>query len=331
MSIRMMPVDFVFNRFPRMVRDTAQKLGKQVRLETEGAQTELDKTVIEQITDPLTHLVRNSIDHGIESPEARVAAGKPEEGVVQLSAFYRGGNVIIQIKDDGKGLSRENIVNKAIEKGLTTADEAELLSDNDVWQFIFNSGFSTAAQVTDVSGRGVGMDVLNQTMKELRGRITVDSAEGKGTDVALHIPVSLAFLDCIILRLGSRMFAIPVDDIAEIVKPNSQDLVEISADSGAEMMRLRGAFVRVCRLEHFYEEDDSDLRPLSDMVTIVFKTTTGQIAVPVDEVLDRQQVVMKPMVGALANVRASWGCALLGTGEVAVVLDGERLSQGGAS
>jgi two-component system chemotaxis sensor kinase CheA len=328
-DLRLVSVDEVFKRLRRMIREMERETGKSINLVIEGGDTAIDKLVSDRLYDPLLHVLRNAADHGLEGPEEREANGKNRKGRITLGAAQVGSEVRIMVSDDGRGLNHERILKKAREKGLFGPDEVpEPAVLNKV---IFEPGFSTAENVSKLSGRGVGMDVLNQTMKELRGRITVDSAEGKGTDVALHIPVSLAFLDCIILRLGSRMFAIPVDDIAEIVKPNSQDLVEISADSGAEMMRLRGAFVRVCRLEHFYEEDDSDLRPLSDMVTIVFKTTTGQIAVPVDEVLDRQQVVMKPMVGALANVRASWGCALLGTGEVAVVLDGERLSQGGAS
>jgi len=328
-DLRLVSVDEVFKRLRRMIREMERETGKSINLVIEGGDTAIDKLVSDRLYDQLLHVLRNAAAHGLVGPEEREANGKNRKGRITLGAAQVGSEVRIMVSDDGRGLNHERILKKAREKGLFGPDEVpEPAVLNKV---IFEPGFSTAENVSKLSGRGVGMDVLNQTMKELRGRITVDSAEGKGTDVALHIPVSLACLDCIILRLGSRMFAIPVDDIAEIVKPNSQDLVEISADSGAEMMRLRGAFVRVCRLEHFYEEDDSDLRPLSDMVTIVFKTTTGQIAVPVDEVLDRQQVVMKPMVGALANVRASWGCALLGTGEVAVVLDGERLSQGGAS
>ncbi|MEE3316311.1 MAG: chemotaxis protein CheW, partial [Pseudomonadota bacterium] len=328
-DLRLVSVDEVFKRLRRMIREMERETGKSINLVIEGGDTAIDKLVSDRLYDPLLHVLRNAADHGLEGPEEREANGKNRKGRITLGAAQVGSEVRIMVSDDGRGLNHERILKKAREKGLFGPDEVpEAAVLNKV---IFEPGFSTAENVSKLSGRGVGMDVLNQTMKELRGRITVDSAEGKGTDVALHIPVSLAFLDCIILRLGSRMFAIPVDDIAEIVKPNSQDLVEISADNGAEMMRLRGAFVRVCRLEHFYDEKDSDQRPLSDMVTIVFKTTTGQIAVPVDEVLDRQQVVMKPMVGALANVRASWGCALLGTGEVAVVLDGERLSQGGAS
>jgi two-component system chemotaxis sensor kinase CheA len=328
-DLRLVSVDEVFKRLRRMIREMERETGKSINLVIEGGDTAIDKLVSDRLYDPLLHVLRNAADHGLEGPEEREANGKNRKGRITLGAAQVGSEVRIMVSDDGRGLNHERILKKAREKGLFGPDEVpEAAVLNKV---IFEPGFSTAENVSKLSGRGVGMDVLNQTMKELRGRITVDSAEGKGTDVALHIPVSLAFLDCIILRLGSRMFAIPVDDIAEIVKPNSQDLGEISADNGAEMMRLRGAFVRVCRLEHFYDENVSDLRPLSDMVTIVFKTTTGQIAGPVDEVLDRQQVVMKPMVGALANVRASWGCALLGTGEVAVVLDGERLSQGGAS
>lgn len=327
-DLRLVSVDEVFKRLRRMIREMERETGKKIDLVIEGGDTAIDKLVSDRLYDPLLHVLRNAADHGLEPPEERKAAGKSEKGTILLKASQVGSEVRIVVADDGRGLNREKILKKARERGFFAPDEEP--EDGALWKVIFEPGFSTAETVSTLSGRGVGMDVLNTTMRNLRGRITVDSAAGKGSSVGLHIPVSLAFLDCIILRLGKRLFAVPVDDVAEIVKPKSQDLMGVSAENGREMMRLRGTFVPVCRLEKYYGEATEDLPKLSDMVNIVFSTTTGRIAVPVDDVLDRQQVVMKPLVGALANVRASFGCALLGTGEVAVVLDGERLSNGGS-
>lgn len=325
-DLRLVPVDEVFKRLRRMVREMERQTGKKINLEVVGGDTAIDKLVSDRLYDPLLHVVRNSADHGLEGPEEREAAGKPVKGVITLRAAQVGSEVQISVEDDGRGLNREKILKKAREKGFFGPDEEP--EPGALWKCIFEPGFSTADQVTNLSGRGVGMDVLNSTMKDLRGRISVESEAGKGSVVSLHIPVSLAFLDCIILRLGSRLFTVPVDDISEIVKPQPEELIEISASNGKEMMRLRDGYVQVVRLEQYYDEICTAPTPLNEMVTIVFNTAHGAIALPVDEVLDRQQVVMKPLTGALANVRASWGIALLGTGEVAIVLDCERLASG---
>lgn len=326
-DLRLVQVDEVFKRLRRMIREMERQTGKKIDLEVIGADTAIDKVVSDRLYDPLLHVLRNSADHGLEPPDERIAAGKSERGKIILSAAQVGSEVQIVVHDDGRGLNRQKILKRARERGMFGPDEEP--EPQAVWRAIFEPGFSTAEVVSNLSGRGVGMDVLNSTMKDLRGRIAVDSTEGQGTRVALHIPVSLAFLDCIILRLGERLFTVPVDDISEIVKPTDDDIVAISATNGTEMIKLRGAYVRVCRLEKFYGEDTSSQTKLSEMVAIVFKTSAGLIAVPVDEVLDRQQVVMKPLVGTLSQVRASWGIALLGTGEVALVLDCERLAAGG--
>lgn len=325
-DLRLVPVDEVFKRLRRMVREMERQTGKKINLEVVGGDTAIDKLVSDRLYDPLLHVVRNSADHGLEGPEEREAAGKPVKGVITLRAAQVGSEVQISVEDDGRGLNREKILKKAREKGFFGPDEEP--EGSALWKCIFEPGFSTAEAVTNLSGRGVGMDVLNTTMKDLRGRISVESEAGKGSVVSLHIPVSLAFLDCIILRLGSRLFTVPVDDISEIVKPQPEALIEISASNGKEMMRLRDGYVQVVRLEQYYDEICTNPTPLNEMVTIVFNTTHGAIALPVDEVLDRQQVVMKPLTGALAHVRASWGIALLGTGEVAIVLDCERLASG---
>lgn len=325
-ELRLVPVGEVFKRLRRTIRELERETGKDIELEIQGENTAIDKVVADRLYEPLLHVVRNAADHGIESPDKRLAAGKSERGRITLSALQVGSDVRIAVSDNGAGLNRERILKKAREKRLISANEEP--ENSQLWKMIFEPGFSTAEAVSTLSGRGVGMDVLNTTMKELRGRISVESEEGEGTSVSLHIPVSLAFIDSIVLRLGEQLFTVPVEDVSEIVRPGQSDDLTISAVRGAEMLRLRGVFIPVQRLETFYSGQHAGLRPLSEMVAIVFGTSSGKIAVPVDEVLDRQQVVMKPLVGTLAQVRASWGCALLPTGEVAVVLDCERLAAG---
>lgn len=325
-ELRLVPVEEVFKRLKRMIRELERQTKKKINLDIIGADTAIDKMVADRLYDPLLHVLRNSADHGLEGTEERVEAGKSEKGTITLSAAQVGSEVQIVVGDDGRGLNRDRILSIARKRGFFGPEEEP--EDGKLWKVIFEPGFSTAEQVSNLSGRGVGMDVLNSTMRDLRGRINVDSWAGKGTNVTLHIPVSLAFLDCILLRQGTHLFAVPVEDIAEIVNPGIENSMTISAGSKAEMLRLRDTHVPVCRLETYYGDAMPDLKPLTDTVVIVLNAGSRQIAVPVDEVLDRQQVVMKPLSGVLAKVRASWGCALLGTGEVALVLDADRLASG---
>lgn len=326
-ELRLVPVDDVFRRLRRMARELERQTGKSIEMAIEGGETAIDKLVADKLYDPLLHVVRNSADHGLEPPDDRAQAGKPTQGRITLSAAQVGSEVQIVVADDGRGLDRARILKKAREKGFFGPDEEP--EPATLWKVIFEPGFSTAETVSNLSGRGVGMDVLNATMTALRGRIAVDSTAGQGTRVALHIPVSLAFLDCIILRLGIQLFAVPIDVVSEIAKPAPGDLLGISADDGSEMFRLRGSYIPICRLERFYEDPAGAMQSSGpNPVLVIFNTGSGAIAVPVDEILDRQQVVMKPLIGRLAGVRASWGCALLGTGEVALVLDCERLGAG---
>ena len=325
-ELRLVPVAEVFRRLKRTVRELERETGKEIQLELMGEDTAIDKVVADRLYDPLLHGVRNAADHGLEPNDDRETAGKPRAGRIILSAAQVGSEVRIQVVDDWRGLNYDRILRKARERGMFGAHETP---DRPVlWKAIFEPGFSTAEAVTTLSGRGVGMDVLNTTMKDLRGRITVESDEGQGTAVSLHIPVTLAFLDSLILRLDDQLFCVPIDDIAEIMKPDLAGQVQISVDDGQEMLRLRDTFIPVCRLETFFEGKRDNLRPLSEMVAIVFHASTGTIAIAVDEVLDRQQVVMKPLTGALRHVRASWGLALLATGDIALVLDCERLATG---
>lgn len=328
-EMRLVPVDEVFRRLRRMLRELERETGKRIELDVEGADTQIDKQVADRLYDPLLHVLRNAADHGIEPPAARRAAGKSETGRIRLAASQSGTEVQIVVADDGRGLDRARILAKARERGLIGPTEEP--EPARLWPVIFQPGFSTAETVSTLSGRGVGMDVLNTTMQALRGRIGVDSAEGQGTRVTLHIPVSLAFLDCVLLRLGPQLFAVPIDNVAEIARPEPGAFRRISADGAPELFDLRGATVPVCRLEEFFDGMDESARVGGlPAVVVVMQTSSGRLAVPVHEIIDRQQVVMKPLAGRLAQVRASHGCALLGTGEVALVLDCERLAAGSA-
>ncbi|WP_343583509.1 Hpt domain-containing protein, partial [Herbaspirillum sp.] len=237
MSIRMMPMDYVFSRFPRMVRDLAAKLGKKVEFVTHGAATELDKGLIERIVDPLTHLVRNSIDHGIELPEARRAAGKSDAGTLSLSAEHQGGNIIIEVSDDGGGLNREKILAKAKSQGMPVSDN---ISDADVWQLIFEPGFSTAEQVTDVSGRGVGMDVVKRNIQEMGGHVEISSKQGKGTTIRILLPLTLAILDGMSVKVADEVFILPLNAVMESLQPREEDLHPLAG--GERVLEVRGEY-----------------------------------------------------------------------------------------
>jgi two-component system chemotaxis sensor kinase CheA len=324
-ELRLVPVGEVFRRLRRMVRELERHTGKRIELVLEGEETAIDKVVADRLYEPLVHVIRNSADHGLESPEERKAAGKPEAGRITLAAAQVGSEIQITVKDDGRGLDRERILAAARERGLIGAGSEP--DDAALWPVIFEPGFSTAGEVTALSGRGVGMDVLNSAMKDLRGHIAIDSQRRRGCRIVLSIPVTLAFLDCLVMRLGNRLFATPVDVVADIFRPSEDQILEIAAEDGAEMVRVRDAFVPICRLPQFYGEETKDLTPLGRSIVIVFNTSSGPIGLPVDEMLDQQQVVMKPLTGRLESIRASWGCALLGNGEIALVLDCESLAR----
>ncbi len=324
-ELRLVPASEVFRRLRRMVRELERQTGKKIELVLEGEETAIDKVVSDRLYEPLVHVIRNAADHGLEAPEERKAAGKPETGRIHLAAAQVGSEIQITVKDDGRGLNRERILARARARGLIGADTEP--EDAVLWQIILEPGFSTAEEVTALSGRGVGLDVLNSTIKDLRGHISISSEHGRGCRVSLSIPVTLAFLDCLVMRLGARLFATPVDVVAEIFRPSSEQIMVIAAEDNAEIVRVRGAHVPICRLAEFYGESGGEPTPLERSTIIVFNTSSGQIGLPVDEMLSQQQVVMKPLTGQLESIRASLGCALLGTGEVALVLDCERLAK----
>ena len=327
-ELRQVEVGEVFRRMRRMIRELERQTNKKINLVLVGEDLEIDKVVVDRLYEPLVHIVRNSADHGLESTANRIAVGKPEVGTITLSATQVGGDINIIIADDGGGLHRERILARARERGLFGATEEP---PNDVlWKVIFQPGFSTAEAVTNLSGRGVGMDVLNNTIKELRGRIAIHSETGVGARVTLSIPLTLAFLDSLVMRVGNRLYATPIDVVSEIFQPLDSQITHISADDSSEVVKVRDCFIPICRLDEFYGEVTQEKIPLISQIIVIFTTSQGQIGLPVDEIFDQQQVVMKPLPPSLGKIRASMGCALLGTGEVATVLDCEQLISGKA-
>ena len=325
-GLRLVPVSTLFRPMQRLVRDLSRATGKNLRLKTQGDETELDKVVVESLHDPLVHMIRNAGDHGIEPFEERVAAGKPGEGTILLKASQRGGEVVIEVIDDGKGLSRESILRKAREHGLVGAEEEP--EDRELWQYIFHPGFSTAEKVTSVSGRGVGMDVVNAAVKEVRGRTEIESTPGKGTRVAICIPLTLAFLDSMVVEHKDIRYAIPTENVVEILRPERDRMVNISADR-SETVRVREDLIPVLRLEQFYHMDQIAVSggcPGGELLVIV-RSEKRSVAIPVDSILGQQQVTIKPLQGYAKDIRAGAGWALLGSGETALVLDCMRLEQ----
>jgi two-component system chemotaxis sensor kinase CheA len=315
MSIRMMPMDFVFSRFPRMVRDLASKLGKKVDFITNGAATELDKGLIERIVDPLTHLVRNSIDHGIEMPAARVAAGKSESGRLFLSAAHQGGNIVIEVADDGGGLNRERILAKAIQNGLPVSEN---MSDADVWQLIFAPGFSTAETVTDVSGRGVGMDVVKRNITQMGGSIDIRSAKGFGTTILISLPLTLAILDGMSIRSGEEIYILPLGYVVESLQPASEDVKEIAGQG--RVVKVRGEYLPLIPLHQMFGIVPVHTDP-SEGILVILETEGRKAALFVDELVGQQQVVVKNLESNYRKVAGISGATILGDGGVALILD----------
>ena len=284
MSIRMMPMDYVFNRFPRLVRDLAHKLGKQVELSTFGKSTELDKGLIERIIDPLTHLVRNSLDHGIELPEARVAAGKDATGQLLLSAAHQGGNIVIEVSDDGQGLNRDKILKKARERGLPVSDN---MTDDEINQLIFAPGFSTADQVTDVSGRGVGMDVVKQNIQSMGGYVEIQSQKGKGTTIRIVLPLTLAILDGMSVKTGEEVFILPLSCVAESLQPRPEDIKAVPG--GGRLLKVRNEYLTLVPMYERFRITPSLPDP-SEGIVVILDSEGKKIALQVDELVGQQPV-----------------------------------------
>ncbi|MBI2732886.1 MAG: chemotaxis protein CheW [Aquabacterium sp.] len=315
MSIRMIPMSTVFSRFPRMLRDLANKLGKKVELVTQGEATELDKGLVEKITDPLTHLVRNSCDHGVEMPADRLAAGKPEVGTITLAASHQGGSIVIEVRDDGRGLSREKLLRKAREKGIDAPDS---LTDSEVWNLIFAPGFSTAETVTDVSGRGVGMDVVKKNITSLGGTVEIDSAEGYGMRVAVRLPLTLAIMDGMSVGVGEEVYILPLSSVVESFQV-SEEMVKTIGGSG-RVVEVRDEYMPVIELEKVFQVPRFDWEHNSGIMVVV-EAESGRVALLVDELLGQQQVVVKNLETNYRKVNDVSGATIMGDGRVALILD----------
>src|SRR5258707_659318 len=315
MSIRMLPMEFVFSRFPRLAYDVSTRLGKKVHLRTQGNETELDKELIELLIDPLTHVVRNSIDHGLELPEERQKAGKPEMGTVLMRATHRGGSVIIEVSDDGRGLDRERIMAKARELGMPV-DES--MSDKQVWAFVFEAGFSTAREVTNLSGRGVGMDVVRRNITSLGGMVSVSSAKGEATTITIQLPLTLAVLDGMIVGVGEEQYIVPLEFVAEAFKPAPADIRTVV--NQASLVAVRGEHLPIVRLEDVVQLPASGAqRP--DPLCLVVEVDGRRAALLVDSLIGQQQLVGKSLESNLHSVPGVAGATILGDGRVALILD----------
>ncbi|MDJ0738230.1 MAG: chemotaxis protein CheA [Gammaproteobacteria bacterium] len=317
MRIRMVPISFSFSRFPRLVHDLSQKLGKKIELKMSGENTEVDKTVIEKIGDPLVHLVRNSLDHGIETPEERAAAGKPETGTVHLAASHRGGNIVIEIRDDGRGLPRDKIFAKAVERGLVKADDH--LSDKEVYDLIFQPGFSTAEQVSDVSGRGVGMDVVRRNINELGGAIEIESTPGEGSAIVVRLPLTLAILDGQTIRIGDETYIVPLVSIIESIQIDDSMLNKVAGRG--ETFRLREEYLPIVRMHEVFGIDEHDADELTDGILVVVEGEGRKCGLFVDDLLGQQQVVIKSLEANYRKVEGISGATILGDGSVALIID----------
>jgi len=319
MSIRMLPMSFVFNRFPRVVRDLSQKLSKQVELVIEGGHTEIDKSLIEKLVDPLTHLVRNSLDHGIEPAETRRALGKPETGKLILKAEQKGGNILISVQDDGGGLNRSKIIAKARERGIEISDSAP---DSDAWQLIMAPGFSTAEQVTDVSGRGVGMDVVRRNIESMGGKIDITSVTGQGSGIHVRLPLTLAILDGMSVSVSDQQFIVPLVNIVESVQPLPEHLMLIS---NQQMLFLRDLYWPIVKLGELMQLPDAIKDPLVGILVLV-ESSRNRFAMLVDDLLGQQQVVIKSLEQHYRRVDGVAGATIMGDGSVALILDVESLA-----
>lgn len=319
MSVRMLPVSFVFNRFNRLVRDLSEQLGKNVNLVIEGGNTEIDKGMIEKLVDPLTHLVRNSLDHGIEKPEKRLAAGKSEVGVLSLKASQRGGNIVIAVHDNGAGLNRERIIQKARENGLQVADN---ISDKQIWQLIFAAGFSTALEVTDVSGRGVGMDVVRRNIEALGGRIDIESTEGQGSTFEIQLPLTLAIVDGMTVSVGNQIYILPLVHIIESIQPQTEQLKFLAKE---RLLKVREEYLPLLNLYQLMEIEPN-AKSTEEGIVVLLESNHKRFGLCVDALVGQQQVVIKSLEKHYRRIPGVSGATIMGDGSVALILDVESLA-----
>jgi two-component system chemotaxis sensor kinase CheA len=315
MSIRMMPMEYVFSRFPRLVHDLGSKLNKEIELTLKGGSAELDKSLIERIIDPLTHLVRNSLDHGIESIEVREAKGKPAKGNLTLSAEHHGGSIVIEVTDDGAGLNREKILARAHAQGIMVSDN---WSDKEVWMLIFAAGFSTAEKVTDVSGRGVGMDVVRRNILAMGGHVEIHSEQDKGTTIRIILPLTLAILDGMSVRVGDEIYVLPLGTVMESLKPSEKDLYRMAGDE--QMLLVRGEYLPLVELHQVFDID-SEAKQASDGIAVILESAGCRYALLVDQLIGQHQVVVKNLELNYRKVPGISAATILGDGSVALILD----------
>jgi len=320
MRTRLQPLDKIFGKYPRLIRDLARKTGKNIRLVIEGGDTEVDKSVIEELGDPLVHLLRNSADHGIETPDARAAAGKTEVGTITLSAAHEGSHVLIQIRDDGKGLDRERIAAKALDKGLVTKDELAALSDREIYRFIFAAGLSTAEKVSDLSGRGVGMDVVRSNIENLKGHIDVDSTPGQGTVLSIRIPLTVAIMPAMMVGVARELYAVPLSAIIEIVRPAPE---QMSTINGRRVMRLRDSVLPLVRVSELFDVAETD--PALERFAVVVEHNEQRAGLVVTELIGQQEIVVKPLDEELSGDSAVSGATVRDDGGVSLIVDVERM------
>jgi two-component system chemotaxis sensor kinase CheA len=324
MRIRMVPIGPLFQRFHRLVRDLARDRDRQARLETAGEATELDKRLIDELADPLTHLIRNAVDHGLEPPEARRAAGKPEQGTVRLEAFHEGGQICIRVRDDGKGLDAERIRAKAVRNGLCTAEAAERLGPAETYALIFEPGFSTAESVTNISGRGVGMDIVRSKVNELKGRIEIESTPGQGTAFTIRLPLTLAMIDALLVEVGGGRYALPLESVREIVELAPGEIHPV--EGKGEAICLRENVIALVDLEHTV-----GLAPLRRgdgcVRAVVTKGGRETMALAVDRVIGDEEIVVKPLSPEFESVQGVSGATVLGDGGIALILDVETIGE----
>ncbi len=321
LNMRMVQVEQVFNRFPRMVRDLAKELNKKVQLIIEGKETELDRTVIDEIGDPLVHLLRNALDHGQESTEERVALGKQEEGKVLLKAYHSGNQVFIEVADDGKGIDREKVLHKAIERKVVTQNEAETLTDNQVYSLIFSSGFSTADKISDISGRGVGLDVVKTKIESLGGSISIESEPNKGSMFRIQLPLTLSIIYAMLIKVEDETYAIPFSSIVEITKITKE---EISTLYGQKVIQFRGQVVSLVSLKEVFNVPGVETSEQQELFIVIVRKGDKIIGLVVDSVLGQQEVVLKTLGSFLTNLYAISGATILGNGEVALIIDSNQ-------
>lgn len=315
MSIRMMPMDYVFSRFPRLVRDIAGKMGKQIELQTYGRATELDKSLIERIIDPLTHLVRNSLDHGIETPEKRVAAGKDPVGQLVLSAQHNGGNIVIEVSDDGAGLNREKILKKAMAQGLPVNENSP---DDEIWQLIFAPGFSTAEKVTDISGRGVGMDVVRRNIQDMGGHVQLSCEPGNGTTTRIVLPLTLAILDGMSVRVGEETFILPLNHVTESLQPTNDQIYSVAGNE--RVMHVRGEYLPLVEMHRVFSVSEAQTDP-TQAIAVIMQAEDRRFALLVDHLIGQHQVVVKNLESNYRKVPGISAATILGDGSVALIVD----------